>query len=92
MAGRQLARTDTVFYFYVLKSDQDNKLYFGSTEDVNARVEQHNSGKVTSTKGRRPLRLVYYEAYLTRELAVKREQIVKRSGTARSTIYKRIGE
>lgn len=66
-------------------------LYFGSTADLRARVKQHNDGAVASTKGRRPLKLMYYEAYLTHAQALERERTVKRSGTARSTIYKRIG-
>ena len=80
-----------MFYFYVLRSGADNNLYFGSTSDLKKRVKQHNNGQVQSTKSRRPLDLVYYEAYLSQELALVRERTVKRSGTARETIYKRIG-
>lgn len=80
-----------MYYFYVLKSKLDGKLYYGSTNNLKARLSQHNSGAVKSTKGRKPLELVYYEAYLSQSLALNREKTVKRSGTARDTIYKRIG-
>ncbi|MBP9739006.1 GIY-YIG nuclease family protein [Candidatus Saccharibacteria bacterium] len=80
-----------MFYFYVLKSSLDSKYYFGSSTDLRRRLIEHNSGKVKSTATRLPLNLVYYEAYTTEELARKRESTVKRSGTARDSIYKRIG-
>ncbi len=51
-----------MYYTYVLQSKQDGNLYFGYTEDLTERFEQHNKGQVISTKERRPLKLVYYEA------------------------------
>jgi len=49
-------------YVYVLYSLSDKKLYIGCTENLKIRFEQHNRGAVLSTKDRRPLDLVYYEA------------------------------
>lgn len=65
-------------------------MYYGSTTDLKKRMNEHLKGKVESTKGRRPLTLVYYEAYLDIDSARKREQQIKSSGNARKTIYDRI--
>jgi putative endonuclease len=50
------------------------KFYTGFTKDLKLRFERHNKGLVDSTKDRRPLRLIYYEACLSREDATKREK------------------
>ncbi|MBT3422134.1 MAG: GIY-YIG nuclease family protein [Bacteroidetes bacterium] len=66
------------FYFtYVLKSEKDGKNYAGFTQDLNLRFEQHSNGKVESTKDRRPLKLIYYEACLSKDDALKREKYFK---------------
>ena len=67
-----------MYYVYVLQSEKDGKFYVGFyTKDLKLRVEQHNSGKVKSTKDRRPLVLIYYEACLKQEDAIKREKYLK---------------
>jgi putative endonuclease len=51
------------FYFvYVIQSLKDGKFYTGFTKDLNQRLNEHNAGKVSSTKYRIPFELVYYEA------------------------------
>jgi putative endonuclease len=80
-----------MYYFYVLKSHKDDRLYYGSTNDLKKRLAQHVSGKVESTSSRLPVELVYYEAYKQEVLARRREHLVKKSSTARDTIKKRIG-
>lgn len=52
------------YYTYILKSEKDGKFYTGYTKDLKLRLEEHNKGKVPSTKERAPLILVYYEAAL----------------------------
>jgi putative endonuclease len=79
-------------YFYILKSNKDHKLYYGSTTDLKRRVSEHNHGLVTSTKCRLPLDLIYYEAYNQESLARKRERNVKSSRGTRCALLKRIGE
>ena len=46
------------WYVYVLRSDQDGKLYIGISKNVDARLKRHNGGFVVSTKHRRPFQLV----------------------------------
>ena len=66
-----------MFYTYVLKSEKDGKLYVGFTKDLKQRFECHNNGLVPSTRERRPLRLIYYEACLSKDDALKREKYLK---------------
>ncbi len=66
-----------MFYTYVLRSETDGKFYAGFTKDLKLRFEQHCKGLVESTKDRRPLKLIYYEACLMQEDALKRERYFK---------------
>ncbi|MAZ41112.1 excinuclease ABC subunit C [bacterium] len=66
-----------MYYVYVLLSKTDKKFYTGFTKDLNNRFEAHNAGLVKSTKERRPLILVYYEACLSQADATKREKYLK---------------
>ena len=79
-----------MFYVYVLKSKKDGKLYIGFTENLLKRFQEHTNGLVNCTKYRRPLELIYYEAYKTKEIARKREKQLK-SGKAHIALKKRLG-
>ena len=67
------------YYVYILQSLKDRNFYVGYTKDLKERVKQHNSGMTYSTKNRRPLKLVYYEACLNEEDAKHREKYLKTS-------------
>jgi putative endonuclease len=81
-----------MFYVYILKSKKDNKLYIGSTNDLRRRILEHSKGKVLSTRDRRPLELVYYEAYKNEHDSRLREQSFKNSGSVYNGLVKRIKE
>ncbi len=66
-----------MYYTYILQSLEDGRFYTGFTEDLKLRFEQHNKGLVESTRSRRPLKLVYYEACLDRNDATRREKYLK---------------
>ena len=66
-----------VFFTYVMMSERDSKMYIGFTNKLGKRVEEHHKGLVASTANRRPLKLIYYEACLNEEDALKRESISK---------------
>jgi len=66
-----------MFYTYVLQSGSDDKFYTGYTTDLKLRFEQHQKGRVESTKNRLPLKLIYYEACLSQEDALRRERYLK---------------
>jgi len=56
----------------------DNSLYTGITNDLNARLAAHNSGKGAKyTQRRRPVQLVYSEPMVNRSEASKREYALK---------------
>jgi len=66
-----------MFTVYILRSEKDNKRYIGFTDNVERRLIEHNSGKVKSTKNRKPLQLIYSEEYETKSDAMKREKFFK---------------
>ena len=66
-----------MFFVYVLFSLRDRKLYVGFTTNIQRRISEHQQGNVPSTKERLPLKLIYYEAYLTRVEAERREKYLK---------------
>lgn len=68
---------DLMFYIYILKSKIDNKFYTGFTTDLRKRLKDHERGNVDSTKNRRPLELIYYEAYKHKTNALLREKFLK---------------
>ena len=68
-------------YTYIVKC-RDNTYYTGWTKDLDRRMKAHNSGTGAKyTRSRRPVRLVYYEAYRTKEEAMRREREIKRMST-----------
>ena len=65
-------------YTYLLEC-ADKTLYCGWTNDLDRRVKAHNLGQGAKyTKPRRPVRLVYFEAFETKEEAMRREAAIKR--------------
>ena len=51
--------------------------YTGYTNNLENRVNEHNKGKVKSTKNRKPFELVYYEASRNIDDALHREKYLK---------------
>jgi len=49
------------------------------TSNLVLRLESHNKGRGSSTRNRRPMRLIGYEAYLTKKEAARREKYLKTS-------------
>ncbi len=70
-------------YVYILQSGADSGLYIGMTGNLRRRFEEHQSGESQSTKGRRPWKLIYYEAYLLEADAQGREIFLKSGGGRR---------
>jgi len=62
---------------YVMESEKDGDLYVGYTRDVEKRVKEHNKGEVWSTKGRLPMKLIYWEGCINRQDATRREKYLK---------------
>jgi len=65
------------FYVYILQSRKDQQFYIGFTSDLNRRLVEHNQGKNVSTSKRLPLDLIFFEAHLSKEDALRRESYFK---------------
>ncbi len=80
----------SIYHVYLLKSKADNSLYIGYTNNLNRRLDEHNSGLVGYTKKFIPWTLLYYESFTSIEDAKKREKSLKYFGRAYSQLKKRI--
>ena len=61
----------------------DGTLYTGISNDVERRLSEHQNGRGAKyTRGRRPVKLVYFEEYVDRSDASKREMEIKRMSRA----------
>lgn len=69
-------------YTYILEC-ADGSLYTGWTNHLEKRVQDHNEKKGAKyTRGRTPVKLVYYEEFETKKEALKREAAIKRLSRA----------
>src|SRR5262249_42709098 len=62
------------FFVYILQSLKDFSFYVGQCNDLDHRMPKHFDGMSKYTSTKRPLRLVYFEAFNTRSEAIKREK------------------
>ncbi len=74
---------------YVLQSIKDGKLYIGYNENLRQKTAEHNEGMAEATKYRVPLKLIYYEACLDKNLELSREKFFK-SGFGRRFLKNRL--
>ncbi|MFH1631468.1 MAG: GIY-YIG nuclease family protein [bacterium] len=72
-----------MYYVYVLLCD-DDKFYIGYSTDLKERVTRHKNGEVFATKGRLPIKLIFYETFLHRMDAKRREQYFKTAAGKRT--------
>ncbi|MDP8299429.1 MAG: GIY-YIG nuclease family protein [Candidatus Tantalella remota] len=71
-----------MYFVYILQSQKTDYIYTGSTDNLERRIEEHNSGERTAAGRYKPLKLVYYEAYLDKKDALDRERKLKHHGSA----------
>ena len=72
-----------MYYVYVLLIEKDKNFYVGHTKDLRNRIVNRNRGQIRSARAKTPFKLVYYEASLNQEDAIKREKYLKTSGSRR---------
>lgn len=77
-----------MYIVYILKC-ADGKLYTGCTENLEERMERHNSGYVPATEDRRPVKLVSYIAFNDKYKAFEFERYLK-SGSGRAFLKKHL--
>lgn len=64
-------------YTYIVEC-ADGTLYTGWTNNLEKRIQAHNSGAGAKyTRSRRPVKLVYFENFPTKEEAMSREWHIK---------------
>ena len=64
-------------YTYILRC-ADGTLYTGWTNNLEKRLAAHNAGTAAKyTRPRRPVTMVYYETFATKEAAMRREWEIK---------------
>ncbi len=64
-------------YTYIVQCS-DGSLYTGWTNNIEKRINDHNSGRGAKyTKSRLPVVLAYYEEFKTKEEAMRREWEIK---------------
>jgi putative endonuclease len=65
-----------VYYTYILQLS--NKSYYhGFSDNLKTRLKAHEEGLVSSTKNLRPLRLVFYAAFVSKKKALDFEEYLK---------------
>ncbi|OGL66051.1 hypothetical protein A3B21_02590 [Candidatus Uhrbacteria bacterium RIFCSPLOWO2_01_FULL_47_24] len=65
-----------MYYVYLLQLSNGN-VYTGSTGNLRERLAEHERGNVDSTRNKRPVKLIHYEAYLLKSDAQRRERFLK---------------
>ena len=66
-----------MFYVYILQSLKDKGLYIGYTNDLKKRLKEHQESKSFATKGRLPLKLIYYQGFISQKDALGSEKYLK---------------
>ncbi len=66
-----------MYQVYILKL-RDGSYYVGSTENLEERLDYHNSKRVKSTKNKLPFELIYNEGFNSRSDAQTREYQIKK--------------
>jgi putative endonuclease len=76
---------------YVIQHDIDKSVYIGITHNLRQRLSQHNAGENKSTIRKiGKWKLVYAEAYRDKKDAVIREFRLKKHGSGKHELYKRL--
>ncbi|MEK7087395.1 MAG: GIY-YIG nuclease family protein [Patescibacteria group bacterium] len=65
------------YFVYILKSQKTKRFYIGYTTNLEIRLKEHNVGMTRSTKPFRPWKIIYFEKFLDKNKAFKREWHLK---------------
>jgi putative endonuclease len=72
-----------MYFAYVLKSIKHDYYYKGHCQDLEKRLQQHNSGMTESIRPYIPFQIVYVEEFEMEQEAIKREKYFKSSAGRR---------
>ncbi len=76
-----------MYFLYILQSEKNSRYYIGSTNDLERRLAEHNSGKTKSLKYLRPLKIVFQKEY-TNEIDARRMELKLKNFKNRHIIEK----
>ena len=76
------------YFVYLLSNHKGKKLitYAGYTNNLEKRLNLHNSGKGAKFTRGRTWKLIYYEKYRSRKEAINREYYIKKDRKFRNSI------
>ena len=80
-----------MFFMYLIRSKLDGQYYIGQTSDLKRRIVEHNRGDSKFTRKYKPWKLVYFEAFISRDLAFRREKQLKRKAKTWQELLRRLG-
>ena len=63
-------------YVYILKMN-NGQFYTGMTDDLKRCFSEHKNGGVITTNRQRPVKLIFYETFLLKSDATRREKYLK---------------
>jgi putative endonuclease len=66
-----------MYYFYILRSLKNKKLYLGYTHNLKERIKSHNDGENKATKPNIPYELIFYSAFKDQQDALTCEKYFK---------------
>lgn len=66
-----------MYYFYILRSLKNNKLYLGFTSDLKRRLKSHNDSTNKASKPYAPYDLIFYSAFKDKDDAINCEKYFK---------------
>lgn len=66
-----------MYYVYLLQSVVDDRIYVGQTSDLKRRIREHRAGRDYTTRKYGGIRLVFYEAFVSKEDSLRREKYFK---------------
>lgn len=86
MAEDSNFRESQMYYVYILVSERNGKSYVGFTsKETKQRLREHNLGSNQWTSLNKPFRILYYESYICKEDALRRENFLK-SGVGKKLV------
>jgi len=66
-----------MYYLYILFNKAETRTYVGVASDVNKRLEEHNAGRVKSSRPYLPYKIVHIESFETLSSARQKEKFYK---------------
>jgi putative endonuclease len=66
-----------MYYVYILRSLKDKGIYIGYTNNLEERIKEHRKGQSFATKGRLPVELIHYQAFISKNDAIETEKYLK---------------